>query len=67
MKSYPKNVLSTADLLQKLVQNGMMIADASAAESKLNEIGFYRLRGCFFTYMFLLQKNTFLEVPLNRF
>lgn len=45
MKPYPKNVLSTSDLLQKYIQAGMTITDISDAEAKLNEIGFYRLRG----------------------
>lgn len=45
MKPYPKNVLSASDLLQKCIQAGMIISDISAAEAKINEIGFYRLRG----------------------
>ena len=45
MQTYPKNVLSTSDLLQKYIQAGMTISDFSAAETKLNEIGYYRLRG----------------------
>lgn len=45
MKSYPKNVLSTSDLLQKCIHAGMTITDLAFAEAKLNEIGFYRLRG----------------------
>lgn len=45
MKPYPKNVLSTADLLQKYIQAGMTITDMTTAEAKLHEIGFYRLQG----------------------
>lgn len=69
MKTYPKNVLSTVGLLQKLIQKGMIITDFTTAERTLNEIGFYRFRGyCFHLYIPAIQRyktGTTFETVLN--
>lgn len=55
MYQYPKNILSTQALIQKLINAGMTINSQAEAESALNTIGYYRLKGYFFN---LYDKST---------
>lgn len=50
MYQYPKNILSTQDLINKLINAGMTINSYSEAEIALNTIGYYRLKGYFFNF-----------------
>lgn len=45
MKSYPKSVYKTTDLIQKHKNAGLVINDEQNFKDALNEIGFYHLRG----------------------
>lgn len=45
MKSYPKPIITAADMIQKYQDAGLTIHDRQRAENALNEIGYYRLRG----------------------
>lgn len=55
MYQYPKNILSTQALIQKLISAGMTINSQAEAETALNAIGYYRLKGYFFN---LYDKST---------
>lgn len=45
MYQYPKNFLSVAQLIQKLIDAGMTIDSQDEAEIALTTIGYYRLKG----------------------
>lgn len=48
MYQYPKNFFSTAQLIQKLKNDGMIVTSQNEAEMALITIGYYRLKGyCF--------------------
>ena len=50
MLSYSKTYLSPADLIAKLVTKGMIISSTTIAEEKIQQIGYYRLKGYFSSF-----------------
>ncbi len=55
MYQYPKTILSTQALIQKLINAGMIINSQNEAEVAIDTIGYYRLKGYFFN---LFDKST---------
>ena len=45
MYQYPKKFLSVEQLIQKLIDSGMIITSLSEARTTLTTIGYYRLKG----------------------
>ena len=45
MYQYPKKFLSVEQLIQKLIDSGMVITSLSEARTALTTIGYYRLKG----------------------
>ena len=50
MLSYSKTYLSPTDLIQNLMAKGMVISSVPIAEEKIIQIGYYRLKGYFYTF-----------------
>lgn len=65
MYQYPKNFLSVAQLIQKLIDTGMTIDLQNEAELALTTIGYYRLKGYSFHLIDPTTKKYFVDTNFS--
>ena len=64
MLSYSKTYLSPADLIQNLMAKGMVISSVPIAEEKIKQIGYYRLKGYFYTF-YDVSRNSYINTKFD--